>query len=156
MAGVDKDWVYDRLSREGVLPGNLEESDRMLDDDLDIEYDDVLQRAHELFRIDRNAKSEDAAEFIAETSYLLREAGQQAREADTYEGEQWRDEINQYIEDFFESGEIMNVEYPPKDQDFIDETENLMVRLKNSHLLDSETGERTLEYLKHNFLDNGL
>ncbi|MFO7793631.1 MAG: hypothetical protein R6V35_01510 [Candidatus Nanohaloarchaea archaeon] len=156
MAGVDKAWVYDRLTREGMLPSGVEEAERMLDAEPDNDYDGVLQRAHELFRIDRNAESSGAAEFIAETSYLLREAGSRAAESDTYEAEQWREEINEYIRDYFDSGDIMDVQYPPRDEEFIDETESLMTRLKNSHFMDDGTEERTLEYLKQNFLENGI
>ncbi len=156
MSDLNKAWVYDRLSREGMLPSNNLEAEEMLDSESDNDYDDMLQRANELFWIESDASSQEAAEFIAETSYLVREAGAQAAESGTYEGEKWREEINGYIEDYFDSGEIMDIEYPPKDQQFIDQTKNLVVRLRNSHFLVDETEDRALEYLKQNFLENGL
>ncbi|MFB6209324.1 MAG: hypothetical protein ABEJ56_04285 [Candidatus Nanohaloarchaea archaeon] len=143
-------WVHGRLVTEGWFPESHDEAEKWLEEELYPASEDLFERYEELlFIADMTADEPEKAEFIAETSFLIKEG---VKQIGNVERDLWGEEVNNYIAEYFDNGEIFELELPPEEtEEFYVETIDMLNRMKDSTGIQDNFRERVDRYIERYF-----
>lgn len=153
-------WAYGRLIDEGWLPGSLEESRARLKEERNPESEEFFQRYNDLLEIAEKVDEGEKADFLAETTFIIRIAQRDLESLDSLETEYWNSDLENYLGKYFgenlqdlphtEYEVAYEVDFPPADQseqpDFYRDTFDILEGLKNATGIEDDMHKRIKEY----------
>jgi hypothetical protein len=152
-------WAYGRLIDEGWLPGGLEESRARLEEDRNPESDEFFQRYNDLLEIAEKVDEGEKADFLAETTFIVRMAQRDLESTDSLETEYWNSDLENYLGKYFgetfqnlpdtDYEDAYEADFPPEElekSDFYRDTFDILEGLKNATGIEDDIQRRIKEY----------